>query len=83
MDSQEPRERNLTRPRLTRSEIASMLDAYPPVVTVHQAARILNLSVSTMYKHLAQGRYRTAVLRRGKPTRLIRDRLLQDFMRRR
>ena len=68
--------------KLTSEEIARAMDgtAWPPILTPDEAARLLRLKVSTLYRHTSEGRYRSAA-KRGKPLRFWRDRLLQEFMR--
>lgn len=56
------------------------IDELPPLLTVKQAAQLLQLKVSTVYRHVSEGRYRKAV-RRGKPLRFDRDKLISEFMR--
>ncbi|MCC6970567.1 MAG: helix-turn-helix domain-containing protein [Phycisphaerales bacterium] len=61
-------------------EILAAIDGsrYPPILTVHQVAELLQLSVHTVYKGVSEGRYRGAV-KRGKPLRFWRDRVIQVF----
>lgn len=66
-------------PKLTTEEMESALTGYPPVLTPAEAANLLRLEVSTLYRHIYEGKYRKAV-KRGKPLRFWRDRLVQDFM---
>ena len=68
--------------KLTTLEIATALDgtACPPILTPEEAAGLLRLKVSTLYRHVSEGRYSGAV-KRGKPLRFWRDRLIQEFMR--
>jgi len=66
--------------KLTYKEIETSLnDQYPPILTPEEAAQLLRLKVSTLYRHLSEGKYHKAV-KRGKPIRFWRDRLIQDFM---
>lgn len=67
---------------LTKAEIASAIDEtlYPPILTPKQAAELLGIKLSTLYRHVSEGRYASAV-KRGKPLRFWRDRLIQEFMR--
>ena len=65
--------------KLTQQEMVSALENYPPILTPEDAAKLLQLKVSTLYRHLSEGKYRKAV-KRGKPIRFWRDRLIQDFM---
>lgn len=68
--------------KLTQQEISASLDSsgYPPILVPDEAARILRIKRSTLYRHVSEGRYSSAV-KRGKPLRFWRDRLVQDFMR--
>jgi excisionase family DNA binding protein len=65
--------------KLSQQELESALNQYPPILTPQEAARLLQLKLSTLYRHLSEGRYNGAV-KRGKPLRFWRDRLIQDFM---
>jgi excisionase family DNA binding protein len=68
--------------KLTQSEITAAIDSssLPPILTPSEAANLLRLKVSTLYRHACEGRYSGAV-KRGKPLRFWRDRLIQEFMR--
>jgi hypothetical protein len=68
--------------KLTQSEITASIDAsrLPPILTPPEAAQLLRLKVSTLYRHASEGRYAGAI-KRGKPLRFWRDRLIQEFMR--
>ena len=68
--------------KLTQSEITASIGAsnLPPILTPTEAAHLLRLKVSTLYRHSCEGRYAGAV-KRGKPLRFWRDRLIQEFMR--
>ncbi len=65
---------------LTPGELAAAIDVqkFPPILTVHQAAELLQISHHTLYRAVSQGKYRDAV-RRGKPLRFWRDRLVIAF----
>ena len=65
--------------KLTQTELQGALSALPPVLTPGEAADLLRLKVSTLYRHVSEGRYSGAV-KRGKPLRFWRDRLVQEFM---
>ena len=65
--------------KLTQQEIQASLNEYPPILTPEEAAKILQLKLSTLYRHISEGKYNSAV-KRGKPIRFWRDRLIQDFM---
>lgn len=65
--------------KLTQQEISAAVKDYPPIMTPQEAADILQLKLSTLYRHISEGRYSKAV-KRGKPLRFWRDRLVQEFM---
>ena len=67
--------------KLTANEISGTLERtdWPPILTPDEAARLLRLKVSTLYRHVSEGRYGGSV-KRGKPLRFWRDRLVQEFM---
>jgi excisionase family DNA binding protein len=75
-----PRERATMNSKLRQVELEASLKALPPIMTPNEAAALLRLKVSTLYRHVSEGRYASAV-RRGKPLRFWRDRLVQEFMR--
>ncbi len=68
--------------KLTLQEIVAAVQHHPlpPILTPQEAADLLRIKVSTLYRHVSEGRYHPAV-KRGKPLRFWRDRLLQEFMR--
>ena len=66
--------------RLTQPEIEKALPELPPILLPEEAARLLRIEVSTLYRHVSEGRYAKSVKRR-KPLRFWRDRLVQEFMR--
>ena len=68
--------------KLTSTELAIALgnDHWPPILTPHEAAGLLRIKISTLYRHVSEGRYSGAV-KRGKPLRFWRDRLVLEFMR--
>ncbi len=65
--------------KLTLPELENSLTTLPPILTPNEAAGLLRLKLSTLYRHVSEGRYGGAV-RRGKPLRFWRDRLVQEFM---
>ena len=65
--------------KLTQHEMDCALHQYQPILTPEEAAGLLRLKISTLYRHLSEGKYSKAV-KRGKPVRFWRDRLIQDFM---
>jgi excisionase family DNA binding protein len=65
--------------KLTQVEMDAALKGTPPVLTPTEAASMLRIKLSTLYRHVSEGRYGGAV-KRGKPLRFWRDRLAQEFM---
>ena len=65
--------------KLTPAELEVALKNLPPVMTPLEAARLLRIKLSTLYRHVSEGKYGTSV-KRGKPLRFWRDRLVQEFM---
>ncbi|MBI1373885.1 MAG: helix-turn-helix domain-containing protein [Phycisphaera sp.] len=68
--------------KLTTTEVSAAMQScdLPPILTPEEAADLLRLKVSTLYRHVSEGRYGGSV-KRGKPLRFWRDRLIQEFMR--
>jgi excisionase family DNA binding protein len=68
--------------KLTRAEIASAFadphwaGEFPPVLSVEQAARLLQVPKATVYDWSARGRLRGCGRKVGKHLRLFRDRLM-------
>ena len=65
--------------KLSQDEMYAALKDLPPMMTPAEAAAMLRIKLSTLYRHVSEGRYGTAV-KRGKPLRFWRDRLVQEFM---
>jgi excisionase family DNA binding protein len=65
--------------KLKQAELEAALNNLPPVMTPIEAAMLLRLKLSTLYRHVSEGKYSSAV-KRGKPLRFWRDRLVQEFM---
>jgi excisionase family DNA binding protein len=65
--------------KLTQPEIEAALKDLPAMLTPAEAAAMLRIKLSTLYRHVSEGRYSAAV-KRGKPLRFWRDRLVQEFM---
>lgn len=68
--------------KLSQMEIAEAVKTatLPMILTPFEAAELLRLKLSTLYRHACEGRYASAI-KRGKPLRFWRDRLIQEFMR--
>ena len=47
--------------KLTQVELESALKDIQPVLTPEEAAKMLRLKVSTLYRHVSEGRYSGAV----------------------
>ena len=68
---------------LTAKEVAATFDAvnwanrFPPVLSVDQAAELLQVPKSTIYDWSSRGLLRGCGRRAGKHLRIFRDRLLQ------
>lgn len=73
-----PTKRNLN--PLRTEEISEWIDPsmFPPILTPDQAASMLQVSRHTIYRWSSEGRYKQAI-RRGKPLRILRDRLLKAY----
>jgi hypothetical protein len=66
---------------LTPEEIARSIDTsrFPAILTPVQAAELLQIAITTLYRQVSEGAFRSAV-RRGKPLRFWRDRLVIIFL---
>ncbi|HEY2585496.1 MAG TPA: helix-turn-helix domain-containing protein [Tepidisphaeraceae bacterium] len=69
--------------QLTPEEIAAMFgdepwrSAFPPVLTLEQFARLMQVSVRTAKSWIASGDFDGATTRMGKHRRILRDRALR------
>lgn len=65
---------------ITNEEIHASLDPdrFPPILTPDQTAELFQISKATVYRWSSEGRYKQAI-RRGKPLRILRDRLIQAY----
>ncbi|MFN3165778.1 MAG: helix-turn-helix domain-containing protein [Phycisphaeraceae bacterium] len=73
----------MTKPNIdsiTNEEIRSSVnpDRFPPILTPDQVAELLQVSRHTVYRWSSEGRFKHAI-RRGRPLRFFRDRLVQAF----
>jgi excisionase family DNA binding protein len=66
---------------ITPDEIAQSVDPvrFPPILTPDQAAALLQIGKNTLYRKVSEGCFSAAV-RRGKPLRFWRDRLIAAFL---
>jgi excisionase family DNA binding protein len=66
--------------QLSSDEIAASIDTdrFPVILTPDQAADLLQIAKTTLYRKVSEGAFKCAV-RRGKPLRFWRDRLIQEF----
>ena len=69
--------------KLTQSEIAAMFAEpdyaarFPPVLTVDQAAELVQVPKATIYAWSSAGQLKSCARRVGKHLRILRDRFLQ------
>ena len=54
-----------------QAELEAALNNLPPVMTPIEAAMLLRLKLSTLYRHVSEGKYSSAV-KRGKPLALYK-----------
>lgn len=66
---------------LTKDELAHALAGYPPLLTVHEAARLIRVSSSCIHHRIARGELRGIATRGRKPTLIFRDRLVRAYFR--
>ncbi len=66
--------------KLSITEIITAVAGFPPILTPQEAAGLLRIKLSTLYRHASEGKYGSAI-KRGKPLRFWRDRLVQEYMR--
>lgn len=66
---------------ITPEEIAQSVDTvrFPAILTPEQAAKLLQVAKTTLYRKVSEGCFTSAV-RRGKPLRFWRDRLIALFL---
>ncbi len=66
---------------ITPEEIAQSVDTvrFPAILTPEQAAELLQIAKTTLYRKVSEGCFTSAV-RRGKPLRFWRDRLIALFL---
>lgn len=66
---------------LTPEEILQSVDTarFPAILTPDQAAALLQIGKNTLYRKVSEGCFSAAV-RRGKPLRFWRDRLIAAFL---
>ncbi len=72
-------------PPLTKEELSSLGtdpagNPFPPLLTVDQAAELLQVPKATIYAWSSQGRLKGCAKRAGKHLRLHRNRLLTHFV---
>ncbi len=72
--------------KITQQEITQAFSTgdwaqkYPPLLTIDQAAKLLQISKATLYQWCSQGRLSGCVQRVGKHLRFFRDRLVLKIM---
>ena len=71
--------------RLKDQEVAAAFataqwsERYPPVLTLEQAAEMLQVPLQTLYQWRSRGRLRGCSRRVGKHVRVFRDRLIKQI----
>lgn len=70
------RKRNLTPGDMERAFAGDLAACFPPIMSPADLARLLQLSVKTVYEWIAQGRLDGAFRKRGKHCLIWRDRAL-------
>ncbi|MCB9848524.1 MAG: helix-turn-helix domain-containing protein [Phycisphaeraceae bacterium] len=67
--------------KFSREEIREAIDAdrFPPILTPDQAAALLQVSKSTIYRWVSEDRCCKRSVRRGNPLRFWRDGLVEWF----
>ncbi len=71
------RRKILTKDEITHPFEGEWGDRYPPILTVEQAAKLLQISRSTLYEWLKKGRLDGAYRKRGKHILLWRDKIIE------
>jgi excisionase family DNA binding protein len=80
----------LTVPRpaaVSQSEVATMFAVepwsthYPPMLTIEQVARLLQVSRRTIHQWIAEGKFAGTTSKVGKHRRFLRERVVQNFFR--
>lgn len=71
-----PRKRPLSTEEIARAFTGRTAEQYPPILSPHQLAGLLGLSVKTVYHWIAQGHLDGAFRKRGKHVLIWRARAL-------
>lgn len=71
--------RKTVTPELIGMCLKSMEDRFPPVLTLEQAADLVQLEPQTLRAHLSEGKYKKSS-RRGHPVRFWRDVFVIEYM---
>lgn len=64
---------------LTTREVRDAYPDLPPILTLDEAAKIAQISPSTLKRHVHEGRYRNSV-KPGKPLRFWMIRFVKELM---
>ncbi|QDV20641.1 Helix-turn-helix domain protein [Gimesia panareensis] len=71
----------ITGDEITQSfSVGEWADKYPPILTIDQAAELLQIPKATLYQWRSAGRLTGCVQRVGKHLRFLRDRLVLKLM---
>jgi hypothetical protein len=64
---------------LTRAEIATIAEGWPPLLTTGQAAELAGVPVGTIYDWSSAGRLVRCARKRGKRLLIVRDRFIEEI----
>ncbi|MEI6236825.1 MAG: helix-turn-helix domain-containing protein [Planctomycetota bacterium] len=62
-----------------REELESSFSGYPPILSVDQAAALLQIPTKTIYEWSSQGRLSACARKRGKRLLILRDRFIEEL----
>ncbi len=62
--------RKLTQPEITAA-IEPVTPTLPPILTPQEAADLLRLKLSTLYRHACEGRYASGAVKRGQVATIL------------
>ena len=63
-----------------REELESSFSGYPPILSVDQAAALLQIPTKTIYEWSSQGRLSACARKRGKLLLILRDRFIEELV---
>ncbi|MEI6236848.1 MAG: helix-turn-helix domain-containing protein [Planctomycetota bacterium] len=65
--------------QFNQKELESSFSGYPPILSVDQAAALLQISTKTIYEWSSQGRLSACARKRGKRLLILRDRFIEEL----